>query len=255
MSHEMHDRERRLATLLHESTTELTPDVVGLVEGGTARGQGLRRRRRVGTALAAVAVVGVIGVAASVGPGLLDNGSSGTEGQVTDPGKPDPVKPPQKEQKTQASSRHLAVKADRIPDLVTELYPGEISPADARTGRNIDDAPSVQIAHFLWNGHLTSVGATHGETSASVACSQLSPGATCTEGPDGSTLLRWSETGPAADGGVTAQGVSLFTDDGWEVFAISYNAADGKGTPVLAHDPAFTLAQLEQIVGRDAWYE
>ena len=73
--------------------------------------------------------------------------------------------------------------------------------------------------------------------------------------PDGSTLLRWSETGPAVDGAVSGQGASLFTDDGWEVFAISYNAADGKDSPVLADDPPLTLAQLEQIVRDDAWFE
>ena len=253
MSHEMHDQEHRLATLLRESTAELTPDVVGLVEGGTARGQGLRRRRRVGTALAAVAVVGVIGVAASVGPGLLDDGSSqGTEGQVTDPGKPDPVKPPQKE--TPPPTRKLAVKADRIPAIVAELYPGEIAPASARTGRIIDDGPTAQIAHFRWNGFLTSVGAMTGGSTATEACGNLSPGSTCTQLPDGSTLLRWSETGPAVDGAVSGQGASLFTDDGWEVFAISYNAADGKDSPVLADDPPLTLAQLEQIVRDDAWF-
>lgn len=42
--------------------------------------------------------------------------------------------------------------------------------------------------------------------------------------------------------------------DGWEVFAISYTAADGKDAPVLAPEPPFTHAQLEQVVSSAEWF-
>ena len=45
----------------------------------------------------------------------------------------------------------------------------------------------------------------------------------------------------------------FFTTDGWEIFTVSYNAADGKDVPTLAEEPPFTRDQLEQIVTRDNW--
>jgi hypothetical protein len=66
-------------------------------------------------------------------------------------------------------------------------------------------------------------------------------------------VLRWTDSGPPVDGAVSGRGLSLFTPDGWEIFAISCNAADGKDSPVLADEPPFDFDELEQIVMSDAW--
>jgi len=244
----MHEDTNTIA-LLDRVTSGLVTDVDRLVEGGVRRGRIRRRRRRIGTTLAAAAVVGIIGVAASLAPGLQGESSTGTDaGQVADPGKPEPSA---KEQKAPASARDLNVRADQIPELVTDLFPGAISLASERTGRFIDDGPETQVAHFLWNGFLTTVGAWR--ASAGDVCGKGK--VECRMLPDGSTLVRWPDvTGPEVDGAVTGRGISLFTTDGWEIFTVSYNAADGKDVPTLAEEPPFAVAQLEQIVTRDVWF-
>lgn len=242
----MNDETNTIA-LLDRATSDLVPDIDRLVEGGVRRGRIRRRRRRIGTTLAAAAVVGVIGVSASVAPGLPGESSTGSDaGQVADPVKPNP---PVKEPKAPATAREIAVHAKQLPGLVADLFPGTITPAAKRTGRIIDEGPTAQIAHFQWNGFLTSVGAWR--TTAAEPC--RAPGAKCVQLPDGSTVLRWTETGPAVDGAVSGRGLSLFTTDGWEIFAISYNAADGKDSPVLADEPPFDFDQLERIVMSDVW--
>jgi hypothetical protein len=108
--------------------------------------------------------------------------------------------------------------------------------------------------------HQGHTGRAHGGTSSGGGdpmkrCQQSTgDGATCTAQPDGSALLTWQQTGPAVDGGVTGRGVSLYVK-GWEVFAISYNAGDGKESPVLSDEPPFTFAQLETIVEDPAWFD
>ena len=56
--------------LLRRATDDLHPDVDLLVAGGITRGRSRQRRARIGTAVAAVGVFGVIGAAAAVVPRL-----------------------------------------------------------------------------------------------------------------------------------------------------------------------------------------
>jgi hypothetical protein len=236
--------------LLDRATSDLVPDIDRLVEGGVRRGRIRRRRRRIGTTLAAAAVVGVvgvIGVAASLAPGLPGESTTGNDaGQVADPVKP---KPPVKE-KTPVTARHIAVRAKQLPGLVADLFPGTITPAAADTGRIIDDGADAQVAHFQWNGFMTSVGIWRGNSADD--CGPAAAGK-CVQLPDGSLLSHSQETGPAVDGAVTGRGAFLYTTDGWAIFVMSYNAADGKDSPTLADEPPFDFDQLEQIVMSDAW--
>jgi hypothetical protein len=225
----------------------VAPDPERLVVGGFARGVARERRGRVLAACASVAVMGVVAAGAVAVPRLM--GAPADVVVAGDTASPAPTPP---SSSTPPEPGALAVTATDIPAVVTGLFPGEVSAAAERTGGVMDGGPDSQVAHFLWNGTLLSVGAVRDETMAEQMCAR---GTVCTQRPDGSTLLTWGETGPALDGGVAARGVSLFRADGWEVFAISYNAADGKDAPVLAPEPPFTHAQLEQVVSSADWYE
>lgn len=61
---------RGVDLLLRRATADLRPDIDQLVAGGLARGRTRQRRARIGTAVATVAVFGVIGAGAAVVPHL-----------------------------------------------------------------------------------------------------------------------------------------------------------------------------------------
>ena len=48
--------------------------------------------------------------------------------------------------------------------------------------------------------------------------------------------------------------MTAYTADGWDVMAVSHNAASSKGGPLLAVQPPFTVAQLRQAVLSDVWF-
>jgi hypothetical protein len=218
------------------------------------------RAHWIGSALAAVAVLGVVGAGAVVVPLLAADSSRPTSAEDTTSSTgpptsiPSSVPAPTSTPSASGPPARLAVRASEIPGLVADLLPGSVAAAPERTGGLMDAGTGTQIAHFLWNGTLTSVGAVRGEMSAQDMCAGAAGGAVCTERPDGSTLVTWDETGPAVDGGVSGRGVSLFLAGGWEVFAISYNAADGKDAPLLAPEPPLSHADLEQVVSSERWF-
>lgn len=269
----------RLSTLFHETTAEIDPDVSGLVQGGIARGQVKRRHRNAGTALAAVAVVGVVGLGVSIAPSIGSGagtvvqpaGSTGsgttsapattTAGKTTT-GKTAPAKS-KSTGPLGGAVADIPVKAADLPGLFTDLYPGKVTPAEKRTGRIIDNGREGQYAHFLWNGFLTTVGfaAYHGtpaERCRELQQAEVPPGAkrlplTCTARPDGTVLMTWRDKASARDGGGTGQAATLFTKDGYEIDAISYNWAR-KGGPNLAETPPLGIAQLTHAVTSDVWF-
>ena len=221
-----------------------------------------RRRARLGTAFAALVVAGVVGAGAVVLPwpgadapqvSFAEDTASPSASPSVSPSE-SPTPSPTAGATASAPAGPLALRAPQIPGLVTDLFPGTVGAAPERTGGVIDGGADTQVAHFLWNGTMMSVGALHGQVSADDMCASATPGTVCTDRPDGTTLLTWAETGPAADGGVTARGVSRFVGGGWEVFAISYNAADGKDAPVLAPEPPLTHADLERVVSSERWF-
>jgi hypothetical protein len=223
-----------------------------LEERARARG----RRARLGPAIAALGVAGIVGAVALPWPGADAPQVSFAEDTASPAPSPSesPTLSPIAGTTAPAPPGALALRAQQIPGLVTDLFPGVIGAAPERTGGVIDGGADTQVTHFLWNGTMMSVGALRGQMSAEDLCAAATPGTVCTDRPDGTTLLTWAETGPAADGGVTARGVSLFVGGGWEVFAISYNAADGKDAAVLAPEPPLTQADLERVVSSERWF-
>lgn len=256
----------RITQLLERASDGLEPDVAGLVEAGRARGQQRVRRGRIGASLAAAAVVGLVAVSAAVVPSLLGDDARTVESGFADGPSDDGLasEVPSQDPSTQVSvgpeevaTARLSMKAAEIPGLVRDLYPGEITDAAERTGRIIDAGKEGQIAHFRWNGFLTSAGVNPARsegTPVEVCRAAAGPRMDCREREDGSAVLTWQEEGPALDGGVTGRGVSVFTP-GWEVWTVSYNAGDGKDSPVLAPEPPFSFDQLETIASDAAWFD
>ena len=70
--------------LLRQASDGLTPDVDRLVSGGISRGRSRQRRARIGTAVASLVVIGVVGGLAAVVPRLDRADSARDPGIATD---------------------------------------------------------------------------------------------------------------------------------------------------------------------------
>ncbi|WP_026162560.1 hypothetical protein [Kribbella catacumbae] len=274
------DSDGQVSTLFHDTTTHLEPDVAVLVRGSIERGQVRRRRNAIGTAAAAaVAVAGIVGAAVNLTPNLGGAGfdpagapagtAVSTPSAASNPSTaPTPsaapaktAKPPTKPTKNGPLGGAVAdipVKAADLPGLFTQLHPGKVTPAEARTGRIIDNGKESQYAHFLWNGFSTSVGfaAYAGTPVGRCNALQEANGAalslTCTKRPDGTVLMTWRSVGSAKQPGV-CQSASLLTKDGYEIAILSYNTALKFG-PMLAPEPPFSIAQLTTAVTSKVWF-
>ena len=268
---------RRASELFHGATTDFAPDVDRIVQGGVARGRTLRRRRRVGTSLAAVAVVGILGVAASAGSELIGDAEPAPIGLAeTDTAADDATDAPPTESPTAPPSTSMprgalppgayttlpidtlvVVSAADVPGVIGELVPG------GTVGEPLEDPPygvsdlrQKKVVHFLYDGTLRTFSIERADTLATCAeqvdpANQADgePGGECVE-QDGVTLLTW---GSDTVDGVSAQGVSAFVH-GYVVSALSYNAAAGKDvTPVLA-EPALSMQELTTIVTSEEWF-
>lgn len=244
---------------LRRAVERLDPDVERLVAGGTARGRRLQRRRRAATSLAVVATVGVVAVSAAVVPRLLDDDSVADRTEVADDTTPIPsesIEPTEPTTPPPTDRPDPSVRAGELPALVTSLFPGTVTDAPERSGRIMNGGESFQLAHFLWDGFMMTVGVTSagGGDPLARCLDNAGQNAACAARKDGTVLLTWGEAGPDVDGGVTGRGVQLYVR-GWDVMAIAYNAAYAKDSPVLADQPPFTHAQLTQIVTDPAWFD
>lgn len=223
--------------LLRRATDDLRPDVEHLVAGGITRGRTRRRRARIGTAVAAVAVFGVIGAAAAVVP------LGGDPDAVQAPIATDPPVPETPSVAPLEPAQGLAVPADEIQQTV-DLLLGPDFTAAAGSSQYAGDERS-RTAHFVFDGMLTTVVIEKG-TLTMAQCAEV----VCEELPDGSTRLEW---GPTTADGVTAQGVTWWRR-GYEVSVLSYNAAEGKNSPPLAPEPGLSMEQLRVVAGSDVWF-
>lgn len=230
--------------LLRRATDDLRPDVDQLVAGGITRGRTRRRRARIGTAVAAFAVFGVIGAAAAVVPQLgsdPDGAASGFASESPTPIKlevPPPVRTP--------IDAELLVPAADIPATVDELLGTSLA-----TGALVEPPYGVKneardkVVHFRYDGMLTSV-VIEVWPSPQETCEGS---VTCVVRPDGTWQNHWVGT---ADG-VTSQGATVYRH-GYAVSVLSYNAADGKESPQHAPLPPLSVDQLLQIAGSDVWF-
>jgi hypothetical protein len=268
--------DERVSTLFHDTAREVEVDVAALVSGGITRGRAKHRLQTAGTAFAAaVGVVGVVGVALTVGPGLGSGGvapagapavAASTPAPLVPPtskpvrppagkpsGKPTNVPPP--------ATAEIPVKAASLPGTFAQIFPGKITQAEKRTGRIMDGGRQYQIAHFLWNGHITTVAFTAYAGTPAEACAAAQqdaklagrPPVNCSQRPDGSVVFSAFGQEPAVDGGGSANMATRFTTDHYEISILSYTYGR-KGGPNLSTKPPLSEQQLKQAVISKAWF-
>lgn len=231
--------------LLRRATDDLRPDVDQLVARGISRGRTRRRRARIGTAVAAVAVLGVFGAAAAVVPHL---GSAARDG--ADPGfaseSPTPIKLAVPTPVRTPVDAELVVPAADVPATVNQLLGTTLADAPLlEPPYGVKDEPRHKTVHFRYDGMLTSV-VIEVWPSPQETCEGS---VTCVVREDGSWQNHWTGT---ADG-VTSQGATVYRH-GYSISVLSYNAADGKDSPPLAPVPPLAADQLLQIAGSDVWF-
>jgi hypothetical protein len=247
------DNDRSIGQLLERAAPAPPADAGRLVEHGMARGRALRRRQRIGTTVAAVAAVAVIGATAAVLPrldGALRSDDAPTLSEPTasaTPSAPTTSTPPN-DTRTPAS---LAVTAGEVPDTVTGIL-GRDGAGPLRTAPPYTPAsePDTVVAHFSWQGTLTTVVVEKAGGDPLRACESGGKGTTCTTRADGAPQLVW---GPTEGDGVTAQGASVWRH-GFEVSVVSYNASDGKDVTPLMAAPPLSLDDLALVAGSEAWF-
>ncbi len=244
------DNDRSIGQLLERAAPAPPADAGRLVEHGMARGRALRRRRRVGTTVAACAAVAVIGAAAALLPRLDVGVRSSEPPTLSDPTTsttsttPTPSTDPQE-------PAGLAVTAREVPATVADIL-GRDGAGPLRTAPPYSSAsqPDTVIAHFSWQGTLTSVIIEKAAGDPLRQCESGGKGTTCTTSADGVPQQVW---GPTEGDGVTAQGVTVWRH-GFAVSVLSYNAAEGKDVAPLMAAPPLSLDDLVLVADSDAWF-
>ena len=218
----MNDHQQAATHLLDAATDNLRPDVDRIVAGSVVRGRALRRRARVGTTLAAAAVVGVTGLAASLLP--AGGGGSGRER--------DEEPPPPSRRQTGARWRAPSPRCSRA----AAPRPSPTSGAAATTGA----ACSI--------GAPRSTSTSTGPPRATRRQRSPTPAATTwTRAGPGPARSRGTETssGPG-DLSRKKSEADLTRPDGWRVSVVATNDREAGG-PVVTRDPALSWAQLLRI--------
>lgn len=256
--------DHRVDLLLRRSAADLPlPDVERLVADGVARGRTRRRRARVGTAVASVAVIGVVGAAATVAPRL--------GGEVDSARDPRPVRPAASV--PTAGAPDVAPPADVLRPLVGPdamlLTLKTLSGASRLDWASIDrgSADRQRLYHvivdgaqvsfrFRWYNNPLVVEDGGRPLSPDFLC-EPGPDVDCTTLPDGSRLLR-QEAYPSGGAGVPdavqERTVTLATWDGWQVDVIATNTPAEKSGEVVADEPVLTLAELTALATSGDWY-
>lgn len=237
-----------VAELLRRASDDLTPDVDRLVNGGITRGRSRRRRARIGTTVASLAVIGVVGGLAAVVPHLGGADSARDPGLATD----GPTETPTETPTVTAPEQLRDIPAAQIPKIALSL----LQPAASLTLGEPDvhlDQPEHRVVRARLDGMVTDFGMFPRKPGSESSCRQdaESMGGLCQEIEDGVLLLTW---GPALADGVTCQGANVERAR-YEVWVTSCDAAESKDSPPLADEPPLSVPQLVQIVASDHWFE
>jgi hypothetical protein len=248
--------------LLRRASDDLTPDVHRLVSGGIARGRARQRRTRIGTTVASLAVIGVVGALAAVVPQLDDRGSvRGTDvaggGGAIATQAPDPDRPP-----TAADLRPLVAREEMADAIKLMIGADEVRTLDAdQSGQDrarLYRATVLQVEvsfRIRWYNNPLVV-EDGGQPLAPSHICEPSPGVDCTTLPDGSRLLR-EDVEPFVSGSLispTERSLTLATADGWQIDVVAPNTGRDDGADVTWNDPVLTMDEMEALATSDAWY-
>jgi hypothetical protein len=247
--------------LLRRASDDLAPDVDRLVRGGITRGRSRQRRARIGTTVASLAVIGVVGALAAVvpqgGPDSARGRDLATEPTATEAPTETPTGTPT-ETPTESATEppptslpvELAVSAVEVPATVERLLglEGRISQPSVQV-----DEPDEVFVQLLVDGMVLSVGLELATDVTRARCESEAArlDGTCEAVDNGGWLLTW---GPTLGDGVTCTGVSLVRY-GFDTFATSCNAAVGKESTPLAPAPPLDATQLRTLVSTNQWFE
>ena len=236
--------------LLRRASDDLTPDVDRLVRGGITRGRSRQRRARIGTTVASLAVIGVVGALAAVVP-QLDGADSARDPGIATEG-PSATETPTAEPPPATTERALAdFRAAQVPSIVNGIV-GTGLAAEPRPTDTLADDNDEKIAYFPYDGMEAAVVVMFNQLLSVARCEEVNAdlGGSCVELADGTVQLTW---GPTLADGVTCQGVSAYRY-GYVVSANSCNAATGKDSPPLAPQPPLSIEQLTQIATSEVWF-
>lgn len=254
--------------LLHRASDDLTPDVERLVSGGIARGRSRQRRARIGTTVASLAVIGVVGGLAAVVPQLVGPDSARDPGIATDGGAvvasetptqtPDPDRPPAADELRPLVPTNQMART--IQDLTGATEVHEVFVDDS--GKDLPRLfygrvrSALVTFHIRWYNNPLVVEDGGPPLAPSHIC-EPSVEVDCTTLPDGARLLR-EETFPGGGAGVPGtflqRSLTLATADGWQIDVIAFNSTGEKEGQVVADEPVLTMAQMEALATSTAWY-
>ncbi|SEB83069.1 hypothetical protein SAMN04489844_1149 [Nocardioides exalbidus] len=260
----MSQHDTGVTELLRRASDDLAPDVDRLVSGGVSRGRSRQRRARIGTTVASLAVIGVVGWLATVVPLLGDpdsardpeiaDGTGRTAGtQAADPDRP----PPAEELRPLVSPDAMATTLQELTGAtaVRRVEVDESAQDLVRLYYATVDGAQVSF-HIRWYNNPLVVEDGGDPLAPSDVC-EPAPDVDCTTLPDGSRLLR-EEVRPSGGTGVSEtfleRSLTLATSDGWQIDVIARNTTDEKQGDVVAGEPVLTMAEMEALAVSDAWF-
>ncbi|MFH9084407.1 hypothetical protein [Streptomyces sp. NPDC017673] len=224
------------ATLL----TVEPPNTPSLVRAGVRNGRRRRRRRATAVGVSGAAVLALVGLGATVIPGLLSGGrtadhtltgpaASATTGSATASATPKPT-------------FTGTLPADRALATLTTLLP---------TGLTHSSPPGGRQAGQLWvdDGHGKSLLEVHVSRQASTTAIRSHVFAGTAPLADG-TLIKTRQSPPGTDPG--HQAVNVLHPDGLYVTIMEWQAPS-QSAPSTRSTPILTLAQLQAVATSSQW--
>ncbi|MFF4798695.1 hypothetical protein ACFY1U_09795 [Streptomyces sp. NPDC001351] len=216
------------------------PSTSSLVRAGVRNGRRRRRRRATAVGVSGAAVLALVGLGATVVPGLSSDGRTGDH-TLTGPAAP----------ATTGSARASAtpkptftgtLPPDRALATLTALLPSGLTHSSPPGGRQ-----SGQL--WVDDGHGTSLLEVHVSRQASTTALRSHVFAGTTPLADG-TLIEFRQAPPGTDPG--HQTVNVLHPDGLHVTLMQWQAAS-QNAPSTRSTPILTLAQLRAIATSSQW--
>ena len=264
-----HPHDAGVTDLLRRASDDLTVDVDRLVSGGISRGRSRRRRARIGTTVASLAVIGVVGGLAVVVPrvggadGARDPGIATDGGGVVATATPTP--PPDPDRPPPADELRPLVPTDQMARTIQALTGAseehEVVVDESGTDRprlfyGRVDSGLVTFRIRWYNNPL--VVEDGGQPLPPSHICEPAVEDDCTDLPDGSRLLR-EDVRPSGGTGVPPtfleRSLTLATGDGWQIDVIAFNSTGEKEGVVVAPEPVLTMAEMEALATSTAWFE